>query len=129
VIDEPEDVVAAAHAERAVEHVREAARDGDGVEGADRRAGRPDPDVGVLAVRPDRGDDLVLHVLMELVRDVHAMLGAVCLVEEHTAGDAVARVDLDASSGEQRLEHPDHQEALDLLRVTARRRKDEDGLT
>ena len=100
-----------------MEHVREAARDRDGVERADRCAGRPDPDVVRLAVPADGGHHLVLDVLVELVRHPHAVLGAAFLLEPHATRDAVARVDLDAPCREQRLEHADHEEAIDLAGV------------
>ena len=80
------------------------------------------------AVHADGGDHLVTHVLVELVLDPHAVLGAALLVEPHAPGHAVARVDLDLPGLDERAERLDEQEALDLLGVSSGGRKDEDRL-
>jgi hypothetical protein len=126
-LEESIEVVSSAQTHGMGEGVGETAEDGESVEGSDGGAGGDDADGLRLAIVPDRGDELAISELLELVQGPHLVLGRVSALEHGASGDAVAGVDLDPAPLEERSEDVDDVEALDLLGVPSRGGKEEDG--
>jgi hypothetical protein len=77
----------------------------------------------------DRWNHLVADRAVKLVEQPHAVLGAAMAGGERTAGDAVARVELDPAAGDQLAAGVHQPVPLDLLLVPAGRGEHEDRST
>src|SRR6202035_4834893 len=95
-------------------------------EGPDRGAGDHHLRFLGVAIGPDGGDHLLPHKAVEAVEQGRAIPGVAVTANHGVPGHAVARVHLDAPGVDELAERVDDEHALDLLRVTARRREHDD---
>ena len=107
------------------ERVRVASQNRQCVERANRRSRRDDTDILRLTVLPDRGNELVIHELLKLILNPHAVLRRSLFHQQRLARNAVAGKDLHATRFKKRSESVYDVEALDLLGITARSREQE----
>src|SRR5262245_25565860 len=118
-IEEALQIVRPRQTDGGAEDIGVTARDRERIVRTNRGAGGEDLDAGILAIHAHGGNDFAVHELVELVLHLGTMAVVAFAFDPGAAGDAVARIDLDALGFEERCQRIDHQEALDLLGIPA----------